>query len=50
MKKGGNAEANRKWHEELAKADERGNSYRLQLEEVKKRKAEVEEKLTQFEK
>lgn len=29
LKKGGNAEANRKWHEELAKADERGNSYRL---------------------
>lgn len=30
LKKGaGSAEANRKWHEELAKADERGNRFRL---------------------
>jgi chromosome segregation ATPase len=28
----GNAESNKKWHEELAKADERGNRFRLQLE------------------
>jgi DNA repair exonuclease SbcCD ATPase subunit len=50
MLKAGNPEANKKWLEELAKADERGNRFRLQLEESKKRKAEVEEKLTQFEK
>jgi DNA repair exonuclease SbcCD ATPase subunit len=48
--KRGNAESNKKWHEELAKADERGNRFRLQLEEIQKRKAEVEDKLTQFEK
>jgi hypothetical protein len=30
--KRGNAESNKKWHEELAKADERGNRFRLQLE------------------
>ena len=48
--KKGAAESNRKWHEELAKADERGNRFRLQVEEVQKRKAEVEDKLTQFEK
>lgn len=35
----------KKWYEELAKADERGNRFRLQLEEVTKRKLEVEDKL-----
>ena len=30
--KRGNAESNKKWHEELAKADERANRFRLQLE------------------
>lgn len=46
----GSAEANKKWLQELAKADERGNRFRLQLEEVQRRKAEVEDKLQQFEK
>ena len=49
-KKPSNSSENRKWYEELAKADERGNRFRLQLEELTKRKAEVEDKLTQFEK
>ncbi len=48
--KGANAEANKKWLEELAKADERGNRFRIQLEEMRQRKAEVEDKLTSFEK
>ncbi len=46
----GSAEANKKWAQELAKADERGNRFRLQLEEVQRRKAEVEDKLQSFEK
>jgi hypothetical protein len=41
---------NKKWLEELAKADERGNRFRLQMEEVVKRKLEVEEKLQLTEK
>ena len=39
------AEANRKWLEELAKADERGNRFRVQLEELQKKKSETEDKL-----
>lgn len=41
MDKVANAESNKKWFEELAKADERGNRFRMQLEEVQKRKSEV---------
>lgn len=44
------AEANRKWFEELAKADERGNRFRIQVEELQKKKAEIEDKLQQTEK
>jgi len=43
------AEANRKWFEELAKADERGNRFRIQLEELQKKKSEIEDKLQQAE-
>lgn len=46
FKSGNNAESNKKWHEELAKADERCNRFRLQVEEVQKRKVEVEDKLS----
>lgn len=48
--KGNAAESNKKWFEELAKADERGNRFRMQLEEAQKRKLEVEDKLQQTEK
>ena len=48
--KGNAAESNKKWFEELAKADERGNRFRMQLEESQKRKLEVEDKLQQTEK
>ena len=41
---------NKRWLEELAKADERGNRYRLQLEEVTRRKEDVEDKLQVYEK
>ena len=36
---------NKKWLDELAKADERGNRFRLQLEETQKKKVQVEERL-----
>lgn len=39
----------KKWVEELTKADERGNNFRQQLEEVMKRKAEVDERLQNLE-
>ena len=45
-----NAESNKKWFEELARADERGNRFRVQLEEVQRKKGEIEEKLQQAEK
>lgn len=40
----------KKWLEELAKADERGNRFRLQLEEATRRKQDVEDKLQLTEK
>jgi hypothetical protein len=40
----------RKWVEELTKADERGARFRIQLEEAVKAKAEVEERLQLVEK
>ena len=46
----GSVEQNKKWADELAKADERGNRFRLQMEEAQRRKTEVEDKLQHVEK
>jgi chromosome segregation ATPase len=50
LKKATSVGDTRKWHEELAKADERCARFRGQLDDLTKRKAEVEEKLTYCEK
>lgn len=44
------SEDNKKWLSELARADERGNRFREQLEDLQKRKLEIEDKLQLVEK